>query len=179
MSQVGNAIDKDASGAATPFVSPPAPSGSYSVGMGQVAVLGRNESAKSVLGSCIGLVLFHERMRCAAVAHVVLARSEGRTGQPGKFADIAIPYMIDQLARRQAHHSGLVAKIAGGASMFGSGGPLQIGKDNCTAIEELLRERNIPVIAEHVGGQQGRRIEFDTNTGALRIFLVGQPGIVI
>ncbi len=180
MIQTEKAIEKLTGGAIKPsFVAPCPPSQSVSVGMGQVALLGKNETAKAVLGSCIGVVLFHKRIPCAAVAHVVLAKGEGRPGLPGKFADVAIPYMVDQLARRQAHHSGLVAKLAGGASMFGSCGPLQIGKDNCQAIEELLRERNIPVIASHVGGRQGRRIEFDTRTGNLRVFVVGQPQVTL
>ncbi len=180
MIHAGNAIAKPSEGTGNAlFVSPSPPSRSVSVGMGQVALLGRNQSAKAVLGSCIGVVLYHQRVRCAAVAHVVLAEGEGRAGLPGKFADVAIPFMIDQLARRNAHHSGLVAKIAGGASMFGSSGPIQIGRDNRAAIENLLRQRNVPLVGEHVGGRQGRRIEFDTCSGTLRVFLAGQPEIVL
>jgi chemotaxis protein CheD len=147
--------------------------------MGQVALLGKNEIAQSILGSCIGLVLFHEQTRYAAFAHIVLATSEGRSGPLGKFADIAIPHMIDGLARRGASPSGLVAKIAGGSAMFGSSGPLQIGRDNCVAIETLLAQRNIPVLAEHVGGQHGRRVEFDTRSGAMKVFLAGQSEIIL
>ena len=52
------------------------------VGMGQIALVGPGESAKAVLGSCIGLALYHPRFEIASFAHIVLAKSDGRDGMP-------------------------------------------------------------------------------------------------
>jgi chemotaxis protein CheD len=149
------------------------------VGMAQIVMTSGDEPARSVLGSCIGLVLHDQKLQIAAVAHIVLPSSCGRSGPPGKFADTAIPYMLDQLARKGAGRSKLVAKVVGGASMFSASGPIQIGEANYAAVKELLAASRIPIIAEHVGGGKGRRITFVPNTGELTVETAGDPTVVI
>ncbi|GAG39532.1 unnamed protein product, partial [marine sediment metagenome] len=42
--------------------------------------------------------------------------------------------------------------------------------------EQLLAELNIPLVARHCGGQQGRRMSLDTANGKVLIEIVGaQP----
>lgn len=149
------------------------------VGMAQIALVERGEMAKAVLGSCIGLVLYHPGKKSAAVAHIVLPRGEDRPGPPGKFADTAIPHMVEQLLDRGISRAGLVAKIAGGANMFGSGGPIQIGKENQAAVKEILKGLRIPITGEHIAGTKGRRITFDSMTGELQVDVAGEPSITI
>ncbi|MCA9268131.1 MAG: chemotaxis protein CheD [Planctomycetales bacterium] len=156
----------------------PAPT-STNVGMAQIAYLTAGEVARTVLGSCIGLALFHPRKQTAAFAHIVLPTCGGRSGPPGKFADTALPAMLEQLALRGVSKIGLVAKLAGGANMFGGSGPIQIGEANHAAVLELLAAAGIPVVGEHVGGTSGRRVAFD---GATRDFTVeiaaGSPVVI-
>ena len=102
--------------------------GPQMVGMGQIVILSHPETAYAVLGSCIGLTLYHERLRVGAMVHIVLPKSSERSGTPGKFADTAIPNMLERLSERRVFPSGLVAKIAGGASMFAATGAMQIGE---------------------------------------------------
>ena len=149
------------------------------VGMAQLALVAKPDRARAVVGSCIGLGLYHSRAGIAMLGHIVLPNSGGRSGPPGKFADTAIPHMIEQMQSQGAGKPGLVAKIAGGANMFATSGPLQIGQQNATAVLELLKELSIPVAAEHVGGTKGRRITVDSGTGELAIEIVGQPTVVL
>lgn len=143
------------------------------VGMGQIVVVSAPTVARSVLGSCIGLVIYDERRKLAAFAHVVLPDSEGRTGPPGKFANTAIVWMITALAQRGADIRRLRAKMAGGANMFVATGPFQIGKNNADAVKRLLALEKVELIAEHVGGKQGRRVTFDPATSELTIECAG------
>lgn len=149
------------------------------VGMAQIAVVSHGEIARAVLGSCIGLVLQHELKRTAAVAHIVLPQGQDRAGPPGKFADTAIPEMLALLAAAGIPRTGLSAKLAGGANMFGSSGPLQIGRENHLIVTQLLQSLRIPIVAEHVGGKNGRRINFDSSTGLLQIDMAGSPSVTI
>ncbi|ASV76881.1 Chemotaxis protein CheD [Thermogutta terrifontis] len=149
------------------------------VGMGQIATGDRATQFTSVLGSCVAVVLWHPRLSLAAIAHVVLPKSHGQNGQPGKFADTAIPYMLEQLARMGCPKPGLVAKIAGGANMFRVGGPLQIGDDNVATIREILKMAGIPITAEDVGGTHGRKITFTCSTGEMLIEIAGEKAKVI
>ena len=149
------------------------------VGMGQIAVVRSPQIAQTVLGSCIGLVLYDPPAKIGAMAHIVLAERSNRSGPPGKFADSAVPHMLELLQKEGADPRRLVAKIAGGASMFGGGGPIQVGEANYQAVEKLLRQHGIRVAGEHVGGPKGRRTTFDPNTGNLTVEIVGEDPIVL
>lgn len=149
------------------------------VGMGQVAVAHAPGKMQAVLGSCIGLALYHRRLQIGALAHVVLPQSSTRGAAPGKFADTALPHLLDLLDKEGVNASGLVAKLAGGASMFGSKGPIQIGEANATAVLKLLEEAHIRVVGHDLGGGKGRRILFDSQSGDLKVDILNQPPLIL
>ncbi len=143
------------------------------VGMGQTGVGSHPSRFSAVLGSCIGVALYHRHLRLGAMGHVVLPSSSGRDGTPGKFADTAIPHLVELLKRKGASTSQLTAKIAGGACMFGATGPMQIGLANAEAVRNQLKALRIPILAEDIGGSKGRRVVFDCDNGAMSIETVG------
>ena len=144
-----------------------------SVGMGQVTVGAHPARLVAVLGSCLGVALYHRRLRLGALSHVVLPDSSGREALPGKFADTAVPHMVELLKRQGAPTSSLVAKLAGGACMFGATGPMQIGLANADAVRCELKALRIPILAEDIGGTKGRRIVFDCDSGVLTVEIAG------
>jgi chemotaxis protein CheD len=149
--------------------------------MGQIVVGRAGDVLDAILGSCVGLVLIHPRQKVAALAHVVLPSSSGRAAaSPGKFADTAIPEMLRLLAVEGVPQAGLIAKIAGGANMFGStSGAMQIGEGNVNAIAEKLASENIRIVARHVGGAKGRRMTVDCESGIVQVEIVGTPKTVL
>lgn len=147
--------------------------------MAQIALAESPAVARSVLGSCIGVALYDPRTMTGAFAHVVLPESQGRTGPAGKFADTAILSMLASLASRGVRRGGVIAKLAGGASMFGAGGPIQIGRANADAVLRLLAEAQIPVAGTHLGGSQGRRMSFDFSTGKATVEVAGAPPAIL
>jgi chemotaxis protein CheD len=149
-----------------------------SVGMSEIAVARAPGKLTSVLGSCIGIVLYHPRLRIGALAHVVVADSDGRIGPPGKFADTAVPEMIRLLQQQGAFPGGLTARIVGGANMFGHG-PMKIGENNTVAVTAALAKARQFVVAQHIGGEKGRRVSLDCATGNLTIEIGGMPPVVI
>jgi chemotaxis protein CheD len=112
---------------------------------------------------------------------VVLPSSSGRTAATaGKFADTAIPEMLRLLAADGVPQAGLIAKIAGGANMFGSGATgMQIGEGNVAAITAKLAAENIRIVAKHVGGAKGRRMTVDCESGIVQVEIVGTPKAVL
>ncbi|MBE2315335.1 chemotaxis protein CheD [Solirubrobacter sp. CPCC 204708] len=112
------------------------------------------------LGSCIGLALLDRRAGVAGLAHVVLPASGGNAA-PGswKFADLAVPELIDRVVKFGARRPMLEAVLVGGASMFSvSKSSLEVGQRNEAAVRELLRAARINVIATETGGSRGRTI---------------------
>lgn len=149
------------------------------VGMGQIVTAQPPTRLLSVLGSCIAVCVFHPRLKAAGMAHVVLPDSAGHSGSPGKFADTSVPALLAALEKLTGAKAGYQAKVAGGASMFAASGPLQIGAANAAAVKAALSKANVRIVAEHLGGGQGRRIEFDPLEGALSIEIQGLPAIIL
>jgi chemotaxis protein CheD len=143
--------------------------------MGEIAVARENGVLRTLLGSCLGLALYDRRLKVAALAHIVLPDSLGRSATPGKYADTAVPEMIRHMQELvETERLRLHAKIAGGANMFTSADAGNtIGVQNVQAIEVILERLRIPIIARHCGGEQGRRMTIDTATGAVTIDIVG------
>ena len=129
------------------------------------------------LGSCVGITLYDKAKQIGGMAHVMLPSYKGFEGQTiMKFADSAIIELVNQLSRIGASRAGLVAKIAGGAHMFGrsqSNDMLKIGERNAAASLAILAQLRIPVQANDTGGTHGRTIELYMDTGKLKIRTVG------
>jgi len=128
----------------------------------------------SVLGSCIGLVLWDQEQRLAGMAHILLPDSRGQAGEnlPGKYADSAVPTLMRALRERGADPHRLRAKAAGGARMFprvSAGGSGDVGAQNIAAVKAALGSVKITILAEDFGGVRGRKILFDPATGQFSV----------
>ena len=155
------------------------PAVSPTVRMGEMAVAMNDGVLRTLLGSCIGLALYDRRHKVAGLAHIVLPDSRGKATMPGKFVDTAIPALIRDMEELAGGSLKLTAKIAGGASMFSTSVAKNIGSENIAASENLLRELRIPIVGQHCGGEQGRRMTLDTATGSVLLEIVGTDPIRI
>jgi len=148
------------------------------VGMADLKVAKHPDTLTTLgLGSCVGITLFDRAKKIGGMAHCMLPTYKGFEGQNiAKFVDSAVIELINQLVRLGASRTALVAKIAGGAHMFGrsqNSDMLKIGERNAAAGLAILRQLSIPVQANDTGGSHGRTIELDIDSGALRIKTVG------
>ena len=149
------------------------------VAIGQWAVAGAPTQIRTLLGSCVGVVLYDRDSKVGGLAHIVLPSSRGLVDHPGKYADTAIPGVIADLERRLGPRARmrLTAKLVGGASMFQVETPaestLNIGRRNQEAIEAILGELRIPILARDLGGTTGRRLTLDTVSGIVAIKVPG------
>ena len=124
------------------------------------------------LGSCIGICVFDPALKLGGMAHIMLPTSNGHAGKDSaKYADTCLDLMLQDILHMGASKTRLKAKIAGGAQMFAFPGTpvLKIGDRNAEAVEQGLRKHGIQLLVSEVGGNFGRTIYFDVNTGALRI----------
>jgi chemotaxis protein CheD len=123
------------------------------------------------LGSCIGLALVDRRLGVAGLAHVVLPDSGGNA-EPGtfKFADHAVPELIDRVVAAGARRPNLDAVLVGGASMFTvSSASLEVGQRNEAAVRDELEAARIRVIASETGGTRGRTIRVHVATRRITV----------
>jgi chemotaxis protein CheD len=128
------------------------------------------------LGSCIGLALIDPVRSLAGLAHIMLPASNGDVASPvGKFADRAVPALIERMASIGALRSRLEGVLVGGAQMFSFGGSsgLDIGRRNEEATLAALRKAGIAVRAAATGGDKGRTVRVHVATGRVT---VKEPG---
>jgi chemotaxis protein CheD len=127
--------------------------GEYRVGSFPMMTIG--------LGSCIGLTMYDPNLNLGAMVHIMLPESAGRTDRPGKYADTAVPLLVNELVALGCKNRSIVAKIAGGACMFEYFGTnLNIGERNAEKTRILLKEHHIQLAAEDIGGKVGRSVTF-------------------
>lgn len=127
------------------------------------------------IGSCVAVALYDPELKVGGLGHMLLpqASARPRAGGPEKFVDAGIRIMVDKLTAAGAVRENLVAKIAGGANMFESEYQTlikSIGARNAKSARETLVELQIPLLAEDVGGNRGRTVEFDLATGTLIVY---------
>jgi chemotaxis protein CheD len=147
------------------------------VRMGEMRVDRDGGTLRTLLGSCVGLALYDRRRKIGGLAHIVLPDSRGKTDRPGKFVDLAIPALIEQMEKLAGEKLRLTARIAGGASMFATSTAGNIGQQNAESCRQTLSNLRIPVLASDCGGEKGRRMSFDTENGNVVIEIVGQEPI--
>lgn len=137
------------------------------------------------LGSCIGTIVYDERSKVGGLSHIMLPDSAPFIHkQPlkiEKFADLAIPRMVTEL-RKKTPNARLKAKIVGGANMFGfqmKGSASAVGERNIEAVEAVLRELSIPIIAKEVGGSCGRTMIVNLENFETTVRIVNHQIIII
>jgi chemotaxis protein CheD len=122
------------------------------------------------LGSCIGLAVVDKRAGVAGLAHIVLPATTGtpKAEAMNKFADHAVPALVDGMVERGASRVFMQASLVGGASMFAAVGG-EVGRRNAEAVRELVGRRRVPVVAEAVGGSRGRTVKVDVASGTVSV----------
>lgn len=128
------------------------------------------------LGSCISVCAYDRGANIAGMAHVVLPESHDTESAPGKFADTAIPFLLQSLIDLGASPDRVRVAIAGGAQLFafqGTGVRLEIGPRNMQAIKVALERANLRVVADDLGGTAGRTVQL-TGNGKVKVKSVGK-----
>ena len=129
------------------------------------------------LGSCIGVVMIDARAQAAGLAHVMLPESGGEDGRPGRFADTAVPELLDRMLALGADRGHLRVAMTGGAAMFGSGGQLDIGMRNAEAVRAALSSAGLRCHAAETGGTQGRTVRVSVGSGDVTVRVAGGTAI--
>ena len=159
---------------------------SFHVGMADLVVA--SAPAKLItlgLGSCIGLVIFDTTAKIAGMVHIMLPDSRGAKSleKVGKFADTAVPALLDEMIKKGAYDSqvkvfmdedrgvitvSFIAMLMDG-TRDGARPALYLVETT-----DMLSRMGIPLVASDTGGNKGRTVEFSTDTWILTIKTLGK-----
>ena len=136
------------------------------------------------LGSCVGVALYYSRLQIGGLAHIMLPDIETvkNRSNRAKFANTAIPDLVQKLEEMGAERKYLKAKLIGGAHMFGfseNNRIFNVGVRNVEKAKEIFKEMRIRLIAEDTGGNYGRSLYFCLETGEVRVRTIAHGEKVI
>ena len=122
----------------------------------------------TVLGSCVAVGLWDPTSGVGGVNHFLLPL--GSDPLSARFGNVAVPTLIREVVAAGARRRTLQAKLFGGACVLrafkGSGAGMHLGQKNVEVARQILIDEGIPVTAEDVDGERGRKLIFQTHDGA-------------
>lgn len=122
----------------------------------------------TVLGSCVSICLWDPNTGAGGINHFLLPDQVSNGLSSPRYGNVALRTLLGELDRAGVPVASLRAKIFGGASVLGNGVrlPDALGARNVELARVLLGLAGIPVVAEDVGGEHGRKLIFRTSDGA-------------
>jgi two-component system chemotaxis response regulator CheB len=122
-------------------------------------------SIKTILGSCVAVILMDRKAGVLGLCHYLLDRPPGGNHSGYRYGVHAIPALIQEMQLLGASPQRLEAQIFGGANLserllvFHQ----EIGKSNILIAQEILRQHGIPLTRAETGGHVGRNIRVSTD----------------
>lgn len=134
--------------------------------VGQIHIDVAPKAISTVLGSCVAVCLYDMTLGIGGMNHYLLPFWNGNGLQTPKFGNIAIPKLIETMMAKGSTPKTMEAKIFGGALInMGVNDAMMIGQKNILVARDILKEYAISIVAEDIGGQNGRKIQFDLKQG--------------
>jgi chemotaxis protein CheD len=123
----------------------------------------------TVLGAGVSVCLYHPHRGVGGMNHFLRPRAfDDAETRSARCAEPAFEQLLAVLRLLGAAPSGLYAKLFGGAGRTGARtDDAPLGRRNVEAARALLDRYAIPLVAEDVGGTQGRKLLFETCGGAV------------
>lgn len=138
--------------------------------VGEIFVGAKPTEISTVLGSCISVCLYDKIEQVGGMNHYLVPLWNENGLQSPKYGNISIPKLIENMLNIGCEKYNLEAKLFGGGNVINvSHEDMMIGRKNILIAKEILRDYNIKITAQDVGGTRGRKILMRSDTG--KIFL--------
>jgi chemotaxis protein CheD len=141
---------------------------------GQVFSSADPTEVTTVLGSCVAVCLWDRRMRMGGANHFLLPLLASGANASPRYGNVAIEQLIRDVRGLGCRPQDLTAKVFGGASMIEVFRDVRghLGSKNVEVARHVLQANGIPVVAEDVLGNRGRKLIFHTESGVVLVRLL-------
>lgn len=120
----------------------------------------------TILGSCVAICMWDKKNRIGGINHYMLPLWNGKGLASPKYGNIAVNKLLSKLENLGANKNDIIAKVFGGGEVISTQkSNMNIGERNIAVAKEILKEYKIPIISSSVGGKNGRKIIFYTESG--------------
>ncbi len=134
---------------------------------GQIFASAEPSEVSVILGSCVGVLLVDAARQAGGASHYLLPYDgQGRPRSP-RYGNAAIAELVARMLGLGSRKEDLEAKVFGGASILKHDRPdgRSLGSQNIEVARRVLGDEGIRIVAEDVGGYEGRKIVFLTDEG--------------
>jgi chemotaxis protein CheD len=122
----------------------------------------------TVLGSCVSVCLWNQTAQLGGINHYLLPLWNGEGLPTPKYGNVAIAKLVEKVRACSSPDDKLIAKVFGGASMWEkTEGLLAVGQRNVEFALETLESLHIPIVSSDLGGNQGRKVIFNSGDGTV------------
>jgi chemotaxis protein CheD len=123
----------------------------------------------TILGSCVAVCIFDTVLCFGGINHYMLPFWNGQGLASPKFGNIAIHKLIEKMQSLGSQQRNMIAKVFGGGNIIeASTAQFMIGDRNISVAKETLKELQIQIISQSLGGNLGRKIQYNTATGEVK-----------
>lgn len=123
----------------------------------------------TVLGTCIAVCLWDKSLRMGGINHFMLPYWNGDGLASPKYGNIAMERLYHKMLSLGANPKNMIAKVFGGRAHDEGDSVFNIGERNTGLAFDFLEQYGIEVKAQSVGGPYGRKLQFLSNTGEVRM----------
>lgn len=135
---------------------------------------GGNTRIRTILGSCVSIIMWHEKRLIGGMCHYILPnRSKSSYPvQDGRYADGAIELFMQRILAANTLPQDYQVKIFGGGDMFPQykckvKPENNIPSQNVIAARKLVKCYGLNLVSENLGGAGHRQILFDIWDGSV------------
>jgi chemotaxis protein CheD len=137
---------------------------------GELFVAREPSAVKTLLGSCVSVCLWDDIARVGGLNHFLLPHGTPGADRPGRYGNLAMSLLLEELQRLGAAQRRLTAKVFGGAAILAHPRPRHIGEQNVEVALVWLARTGIAVVGSDTGGPRGRKLEFRTDDGSVALW---------
>jgi chemotaxis protein CheD len=139
---------------------------------GEFYATSQDEVIVTVLGSCVAACLLDPIAMVGGMNHFMLPMKQGERDPDvfyaARYGVAAMEFLINNLLHLGAQRDRLVAKAFGGGRVM-RGLSSDVGDQNIEFVRQFLRDENIPVWSEDLGGLHPRKVYFFPHTGQVLV----------
>jgi chemotaxis protein CheD len=122
----------------------------------------------TILGSCVSVCLYDPTTQTGGINHYMLPFWNGDGLASPKFGNIAIEKLLEKMLGFGCKKNNIIAKVFGGGEVIETQiTQFHIGERNISVAQQVLKELKINITGQSLGGKNGRKIQFNTQTGAV------------
>ncbi|MDZ4727117.1 MAG: chemotaxis protein CheD [Leptospira sp.] len=141
---------------------------------GELYFGGPNVRVRTLLGSCVSIILWHPKLHIGGMCHYLLSHKSDKPISPGlegKYGDEAFNYFLKSTKVNHTPISDYQAKIFGGSNMFSkverslvdeisASNSMLVGMKNIQFAKDILNEHSVKITSENTGGNGHRKVFF-------------------